>query len=303
MPYQQFTEWQPRGEAVKYLLHHSIQVLNEYAGLGYAITLRQLYYQMVSRGLMPNHVQEYKRLGDVIRKAREGGYVDWDAIVDRGRQPVMPPHWRSASELMQAAARQFRLDRWADQPHYVEVWCEKDALSSILEPICNQYHVHMMANRGYSSATAMWQAAQRIQDASDREQYPVIIYLGDHDPSGVDMSRDVQDRLDLLSYHTPIEVIRIALNFDQVQTYNPPPNPTKLTDSRAGSYIAIYGKDSWELDALNPQTLNQIVTDQIENLIDHDLYDQQLLREEAIKLQLQELAEQADRNAAADDPQ
>ena len=146
MPYQQFTEWTPRSDTVKYLLHHSIQVLDEYDALGYSITLRQLYYQLVSRDVMPNTQSYYKRPGDVITRAREAGLVDWDAIVDRGRTPVM--HWTSAASLMQAAARQFRLDRWADQPHYVELWCEKDALSSILEPISNQYHVHMMANRG-----------------------------------------------------------------------------------------------------------------------------------------------------------
>ena len=303
MPYQQFTKWAPKGDTVRYLLQHSIDVLNEYSTLGYAITLRQLYYQLVSRDLIPNQQSYYKRLGDVITKAREGGYVDWDAIVDRGRRPIMPPHWRNATELIQAAAQQFRLDRWVGQEHYVELWCEKDALSSILEPISRQYHVHMMANRGYSSATAMWQAAQRIQNASDRNQQPVIIYLGDLDPSGVDMTRDVQDRLDLLSYQTPINVIRLALNFDQVQTHNPPPNPTKLTDSRAQGYIAIYGKDSWELDALNPQTLNQMVTEQIENLIDHNLYDQQLQREETIKAQLEQLAELADQNAEADELQ
>ena len=302
MPYQRFTAWTPRGDTVKYLLHQSIQVLDEYEALGYSITLRQLYYQLVSRDVMPNAQSYYKRLGDVITKAREAGLIDWNAIVDRGRTPIMPPHWSSAASLMQAAASQFRLDRWADQPRYVELWCEKDALSSILEPIARQYHVHMLANRGYSSATAMWQAAQRIQDAYDHGQEPVILYLGDHDPSGIDMTRDVVERLDLLSFQTPVDIIRIALNFDQVLTHNPPPNPTKQTDSRAAGYLANYGPDSWELDALNPQTLNQLVTDQIENLLDHDLYDQQLAREEDIKAQLLNLAHQADDNTATNPP-
>ena len=292
MPYERFTEWEPKGQNTKCLLGNSIQILDEYAGLGYAMTLRQLYYQLVSRGLIPNEQRYYKRLGEVITKAREGGFIDWNAIVDRGRNPVMASHWKDGGALLQAAAQQFRLDRWADQPNYVEIWCEKDALSSVLEPICDRYHIMFMANRGYSSATAMWQAAQRVQAAENRGQQPVVIYLGDHDPSGMDMTRDVQDRLDLLSYGAPIRTIRLALNFDQVEAYNPPPNPTKLTDSRAVTYIQSFGNESWELDALDPQTLDQMVSDQIDGLLDQDLYDQHLLREEEIKARLEEIAQQ-----------
>ena len=292
MPKERFTNWEPKGQNTKYLLFHSIQVLNEYAGLGYAITLRQLYYQLVSRDLIPNQQKYYKRLGEVITKAREGGFIDWNAIVDRGRSPVMAPHWKNGGELLQAAAQQFRVDRWADQPNYVEVWCEKDALSSVLEPICDRYHIRFMANRGYSSATAMWDAAQRVQRAENRGQQPVVIYLGDHDPSGMDMTRDVRERLDLLSYGAPIRTIRLALNYDQVETYTPPPNPTKLTDSRAMGYVGRFGLESWELDALDPQTLDQLVSDQIDALLDRDLYDQQLEREEEIKARLEAIAEQ-----------
>ena len=292
MPKQRFTDWEPKGANTKFMLYHSIQVLNEYAALGYAITLRQLYYQLVSRDLIPNQQRFYKRLGEEITKAREAGWIDWDAIVDRGRNPVMPPHWQNGGELLQAAAQQFRVDRWADQRNYVELWCEKDALSSVLEPICDRYHVRFMANRGYSSATAMWQAARRLQAAEQRAQEPHVIYLGDHDPSGMDMTRDVADRLHLLSYRTPIKTIRLALNFDQVEEYNPPPNPAKLTDSRAVAYIASFGRESWELDALDPQTLDQLVSDQIDLLLDQDLYARQLLREEEIKARLEEMAMQ-----------
>ena len=149
-----------------------------------------------------------------------------------------------------------------------------------------------MANRGYSSATAMWDAAQRVQRAEDRGQQPLVIYLGDHDPSGMDMTRDVRDRLDLLSYGAPIRTVRLALNYDQVETYTPPPNPTKLTDSRAMGYVGRFGFGSWELDALDPLTLDQLVSDQIDALLDQALYDQQLEREEEIKARLEEIAGQ-----------
>ena len=195
-----------------------------------------------------------------------------------------------SGSLPSTAAQQFRLNRWDDQENYVEVWCEKDALSSVIEPTCRSYHVRFMANRGYSSATAMYDAAQRCVDALERGQNPVIIYLGDHDPSGMDMSRDVEDRLRLLSYDTPIETVRLALNYNQVEQYSPPPNPAKLTDSRATTYIARYGMQSWELDALDPQTLDQLIAGEIERFMDPELYDQRIADEDAIREQLRGIA-------------
>ena len=291
MAYEQFTNWQPRSDAVKFILREAITILEEFAAQGYVITLRQLYYQMVSRDLIPNQIQEYKRLGDIIRKAREAGFVDWDAIVDRGRRPVMPPHWKGPDEILKDAAAQFRLDRWEGQQNYVEVWCEKDALSSIIEPITNSFHVRFMANRGYSSSTAMYDGAQRCLEAWGKGRFPHIIYLGDLDPSGLDMTRDVDDRLQLFSMESPIEVIRIALNHDQVTQYNPPPNPAKLTDSRAAKYVAQWGFQSWELDALNPQTLNQLISGQIEDLLDRTMYDEQIEHENELREKINEFAD------------
>ena len=233
MPYQRFTDWEPRSETSRFILSNAIRLLDEYQAMGYSITVRQLSYAFVSKGLIANEQRMYKRLGDVITKAREGGYIDWTAIVDRGRQPVMPAHWASPAELLDAAREQFRVDRWRNQPNYVEVACEKEALAGVLIPVCRRYHVRFTANKGYSSASAMWEAAQRIQAAEERGQHPVLIYLGDHDPSGLDMSRDVEERLDLMSWGTPMETMRLALNYDQVEEYRPPPNPAKMTDSRA----------------------------------------------------------------------
>ena len=263
MAIEAFSDWAPKTHATESLLRDSLDVLREYADLGYAITLRQLYYQLVSRDLLDNNMKAYKRLIDVMTKAREGGWVDWNAIVDRGRNPVKPADWTGAGQILDAAAAQFRLDRWERQEFYVEVWCEKDALSSVIEPVTARYHVRFMANRGYSSSTAMYDGAKRMEAASWRGQYPVVIYLGDHDPSGIDMTRDVEDRLERMAPECSdtIEVIRLALNFDQVALYNPPPNPAKLTDSRIVDYLSRYGRESWELDALNPQTLDQLISD------------------------------------------
>ena len=283
MPVEQFTNWEPRSPITRGLLEASVQVIAEYRAQGYWLTLRQLYYQLVSRDLIPNEQRWYKTLGDVVSKGRYGGYIDWDDIVDRGRIPVKPSDWDGPADILRVAASQYRLDRWEGQENYLELWCEKDALSSVLEPICDRFHLYFLANRGYSSSTAIYDAAQRLNTAYSQGRRPVVIYLGDHDPSGIDMSRDISDRLETMTGGVWVEVHRLALTFDQVQQYQPPPNPAKLTDSRAQSYIAWYGGESWELDALEPAVLDGMVSSAVTDLLDLDLYNERLDQEEVDK--------------------
>ena len=285
-----FTKWEPKSHNNKILLVRGIEIIGEYAAQGYRLTLRQLYYQLVARDIIPNSSAWYKRLGEVVSNGRLAGYIDWDAIVDRGRVPVMPPDWSSPKAILESAARSFRLDRWEGQQNHVEVWCEKDALSSVIEPVCDRYHVRFLANLGYSSSTAMYDSARRFSDAADRGKWPVVVYLGDHDPSGLDMSRDIQDRLQLMTYGMEVDVQRLALNFDQVEDYQPPPNPAKLQDSRAAAYIGLYGMESWELDALEPQVLDGLISGAIEQFMDLDLYEGMVDREESEREAIREAA-------------
>ena len=286
-----FTDWEPRTDITRGLLQASIAIIEEYGRQGYQLTLRQLYYQLVSRDVIPNQQEWYKRLGDVVSKGRMGGHIDWNAIVDRGRTPVKPPDWSGPAEILETAASQFRLDRWEGQPWHVEVWCEKDALAGVIEPVCRRNHVRFMANRGYSSSTAMYDAAQRFLDAMDRDQEPLVVYLGDHDPSGLDMSRDIEDRLRTLTHDVNVDVIRLALNYDQVEQYGPPPNPTKLSDSRSRIYVAMYGRESWELDALDPSVLDALVENAIRTHMDEGMYDEVVGREEEAKVAIRSAAE------------
>ena len=271
----------PPGGPTDTVLQQAIVVVESYQAQGYALTLRQLYYQMVTRNLIPNELKQYTRLSKVVSDGRKGGWIDWDAIVDRGRIPVMPADWTGPAGILRAAINSYRIDRWQGQAAYVEVWCEKDALSSILEPICARWHVRMLANRGYSSSTAMYDAAKRFDKIEYQGRNVVVIYLGDHDPSGMDMSRDIRDRLDELAGEPDnIEVSRIALNWDQIQLYSPPPNPAKFTDSRAPKYVAEFGSESWELDALEPQVLDALVTEAVTRNLDIDLYNEQMEQED-----------------------
>ena len=243
------------------------KIIAEYKAQGYELTLRQVYYQFVSRAIIPNTQRDYKNLGDIINDGRLAGLIDWDAIVDRTRNLRTGSHWENPAEIIASAASSFRLDKWKNQPYRPEVWIEKDALVGVVENVCSRYDVPYFSCRGYTSQSELWSAGMRLRSytrVTDKSngQTPIIIHLGDHDPSGMDMTRDIRDRLRLFAC-LDIEVIRIALNRDQVDQYEPPPNPAKLTDSRATGYISEHGDESWELDALEPRVIEDLIADQI----------------------------------------
>lgn len=257
-------------------------ILATYARQGYDLSLRQLYYQCVSRNLIRNKQTEYKRLGNLITDARMAGLVDWDMIADRGRPTMKVKQWSTAGRAVESLAEGFRFDRWKRQPCYVEVMVEKQALEGVLIPACNVYGVGFTANKGYSSSTALYEASKRILRAQKRGKSPVVLYLGDHDPSGIDMTRDLRDRLRVFCGRE-VDVKRLALNRSQVDENELPPNPAKLTDSRSGAYVAKHGNFSWELDALQPRVLAGLVTAAIKRRLDQKLWDEDTEREKELR--------------------
>lgn len=252
-------------------------IFAEYQRAGYILTLRQLYYQFVSRDFLPNNMQSYKRLGSVINDARLAGLVDWDLMEDRTRNIKSQPSWGNPSNIISACASQFRIDKWKTQKFRPEVWIEKDALSGVFERVCQELQVPYFSCRGYTSQSEMWSAGQRLDGYRKKKQIPCILHFGDHDPSGIDMTRDITDRLTLFMGGVRLE--RLALNMDQVEEFNPPPNPAKITDSRAAGYIAEFGGESWELDALPPDTLSGLVRDYIMGLRDETAWNHAIQEE------------------------
>lgn len=258
------------------------EIIEEYAQQGFDLTLRQLYYQFVSRDLLANKQQEYKRLGDIVADGRLVGLIDWNAITDRTRNLRTLSHWGTPAEIIASAEASFRTDKWASQEHRVEVWIEKDALVGILESVCPALDVPYFSCRGYTSLSEMWGAAQRLLGWIEAGQEPVILHLGDHDPSGCDMSRDIRDRLAMF-IGREIEFRRLALNMPQIETYGPPPNPAKLTDSRCQGYIAKHGDESWELDALDPAVLADLIRLNVADFRDEKTWKTELKKESAAK--------------------
>jgi hypothetical protein len=265
-------------------INQANEIIAEYQAQGFKLTLRQLYYQFVSRDLIPNTVQSYKSLGDVVNDGRLAGLIDWDAIEDRTRNLRSSPHWSSPRSIVRACADQFAVDLWDTQDNYVEVWIEKDALVGVIEGVCIEFDVPHFACRGYTSQSEMWGAAQRLIERENRGKKTTIIHLGDHDPSGIDMTRDIQDRLELFGSTAVIH--RIALVFDQIEQYNPPPNPAKTTDARYQSYAGKYGDESWELDALEPRVIVDLIREAVQDRIDQDAWEEALERQKTGRDQL-----------------
>ena len=232
-------------------------IIAEYARQGYDLTLRQLYYQFVARGLVNNDQNEYKKLGEAVSAGRLAGLLDWYAITDWTRNLRSDSFWDSPQSILESCVSSFEQDLWQSQKFRVEVWIEKDSLIGVLQSVCPRLRVPYFSCRGYVSQSEMWAAAMRLTEYEKAGKKTVLLHLGDHDPSGVDMSRDIAARL--LMFNSKVDVQRIALTMAQVDALKPPPNPAKMTDSRSADYVNLYGEESWELDALDPKTLVALV--------------------------------------------
>ena len=252
------------------------RIAREYAAAGFRLTLRQLFYRFVARAWLPNTHRSYKNLGETLNVARMSGLVDWDVIEDRTRSHAENDHWSDPAEIVAGAAEGYGRDTWAGQNTYVEVWVEKDALGAIVGRAAGAEDVAYFACKGYTSQSAMWRAARRIehrrgarfsQATTGDTVRAVVLHLGDHDPSGVDMTRDIEERLCVFGVRH-LEVRRIALNMDQVAEFDPPPNPTKFSDSRCQAYVDRYGYEAWELDALEPDYLMSLIQEHVRGLCD-----------------------------------
>lgn len=252
------------------------QIVEEYQREGYRLTVRQLYYQMVARGYIENTERSYKRITGIVNDARMAGLMDWDVIEDRTREFVRRQRWESGEQILRAASSSYHQDMWENQQDRVFVIVEKEALVGVLERVCNTYDIPVLAARGYPSGTVLREfVIGDILPATSVGQRVTILHLGDHDPSGIDMTRDLEERIALFSHNDfLINLDRIALTMDQIDTQKPPPNPAKSTDARFKDYRRKFGDESWELDALPPSYINNLVREHVDSYIDNDAWEQ-----------------------------
>jgi hypothetical protein len=267
-------------------------ILERYNASGYDMTVRQVYYKLVTANEIENTDKSYNKIQLLLNDARLAGLVDWDFIVDRTRNLRRLPTWNATESFLGAARAWFRIDKWARQTYRPEVWIEKDALVGVFERVCEELEVPVLSCRGYASLSEMFETGyRRFSRHIQNGQTPFILHFGDHDPSGIDMSRDIIERVGLLSKAGVPKFVRLALNMNQVDEYQTPPNFTKLSDSRAHDYVIKYGENSWELDALEPDVLANLVRDNILPIRDGDLWNEALDEENEHKLELSRLAE------------
>lgn len=276
-------------EAALNIIAASNAIIEEYSELGFTLTLRQLYYQFVARGWLANKQTEYNRLGAIVNDARLAGLIDWAAIEDRTRSLRKLGSWDTPQDILASAAVSYREDLWSDQDVRAEVWIEKDALVGVIERVCNRWRVPFFSCRGYPSQSAVYEAAARHK-AYRSPQGVEVIHLGDHDPSGLNMTEDLENRFSI--FGSPTTVNRVALNMNQVLKYSPPPNPAKLTDSRAADYIRSYGENSWELDSMTPDAIEGVVEAAILGRLDRDKFDAAEEHEDDAKARLYKIADE-----------
>ena len=265
-------------------------IVDEYLEAGLRLSVRQLYYQLVARDIVPNNVLSYKRVASVINDGKMVGLIDWDAIEDRTRSFLRKTRFNSVPHILESAVASYHLDMWEGQDHRCFVVVEKEALSGVLEPVCRELDVPLLAARGYPSGSVLREFAesdlipcfdfQKNGKPGPKRQTPIIIHLGDHDPSGIDMSRDLSERfMTFILGRTGKGGMgeemfqRVALNMDQIEEQSPPPNPAKATDARFADYAAKFGEESWELDALSPQYLAGLVRTTVRRFIDKPTWD------------------------------
>lgn len=276
-------------------------IVSDYVQQGYRLTVRQLYYQLVARAVVENTERSYKRITSIVNDAKLAGLMDWEAIEDRTREFIRRQRWQSASEILRASADSYHMDMWKGQPNRLFVIVEKEALAGVLEGVCQQYDVPLLAARGYPSGTVLREFAESdLIPCINGKQSPVILHLGDHDPSGIDMSRDLRERFGTFcagkpGYQLPDKLFkRVALLMSQIEEQRPPPNPAKTTDARFESYRSVYGEESWELDALQPEYLNNLVLENIERFIVPKIWDRRRAEVEDARASITEVADNFD---------
>jgi|TARA_R110000823_G_scaffold66105_3_gene154944 hypothetical protein len=237
-----------------------------------SITLRGLYYQFVARNYLENTIRNYKKLGDIIRNARMAGRISWDLMTDRTRSLYGYNTSANISQAFTYASYSYKEDLHLDQDNYIEVWCEKDALTGTINRPCNHRRISYFPTKGYPSISALKDAADRFQRQVEAGKKCIVLYLSDLDPEGIAMPKTVQETFNTMGVDVTIE--RIGLTLEQVRLYNPPSSLAKATSSRLDDYIEEIGtSEVWELDALSQDVTRSLISDRLDELIDQDRFN------------------------------
>lgn len=229
------------------------------------MSVRQLYYQLVGRGVVEKTEAAYKRVCDYSAQLRLDGSLPYAKIADGSRSRRIVEQYGGLRQAMASAHEFYRRDYWLDQAVHVEVWCEKDALTGVILPTCQRYGVPYVATRGFPSITLRYESAKELEAIG---KPATVFYFGDHDASGQQISANLE--AELRRHGADVDVVRTALNPVQVRDHALPTRPGKRSDSRHAAFAARFGDASVELDALPPDVLTDLVEAAIVSVIDSD---------------------------------
>ncbi len=245
-----------------------ISAAREILKLQNPMTLRQTYYQLVSRHIIENNKNEYQKLSNALVFARQQGIINWEWIEDRTRQPREVNMWSDLNDFFETVKSAYRKDVWASQENYIVVWVEKDALSGIFQKITSKYGVTLVVGRGYNS----WSVKKELADMFERyEKEPVVLYFGDFDPSGEDIFRDLEKSFYFFQISLK-KIEKVSLTKEDIEKYNLPPDFAKKSDTRSKKFIAKNGDMAVELDALPADVLREKIKSSIEKYLDMEKF-------------------------------
>lgn len=244
----------------------------------YPMTIRQLFYRLVSAGVIENNRNCYQMVSRFMTTARMDGRCSHDYITDRSRPEYRPQMFKDAKSYAEVVKRSYRKNYWASQPKHVEVWTEKDAIIGSIEELTDDLGITIRVGRGFFSTTKKNEISCLFQEIG-RDKQILVLYLGDHDPSGIAIEKNL-----LRDINANFCMDRLAIYHSDIQKFNLPPLRVKETDSRSASFVINHGEECVELDALPPNELRGRIEDAVHELTDQALWDC------AIEIEKEELA-------------
>jgi len=258
----------------------------------FALTLRQIYYQLVVKQIVPNEPKYYQKLSRLCVIGRDEGILPEDSFADRLREIDKPSCWDDLSDYMDTVKQAYRKNKWNNQDMYLEIWTEKDALRGVISPITHKYDAILLVVRGQVSRTAIYESYNRFAQMVEEDKECYLFYFGDFDPSGISIYNSLVERL--RNYDECGELInfeRIALTPEQIINYDLPQDPAKKSDPNYRRFVEQYGDRVVELDSLPPEVLRELIEESIRTTIDEELFVQVQEKELQERVQLQNIIE------------
>jgi hypothetical protein len=265
------------------LFNAVVDILDEYRGE--PITIRHLFYRLVSRGVLEKDEKAYKNLCAYLSKWRKAGHLQFDHFVDGTRWYHGITGFNDAAEALDDAIAAYRKNLWKSQKYYVEVWCEKDAILSLIMPLVQQWTLKAFPCRGFTSLSSTFAAAKTFKDAIERGRRPVILYLGDHDPSGLAIDDSIEDSFGYYDIDGMVDFRRVAILRHHIVDFKLPTRPVKKTDSRSKGWEG----GCVEIDTLSGQQIRDLLNKEVESLVDPEEYQRLKDIEEAEREMLAEM--------------